>query len=211
MKRYVRKQNPCHVSFPYLFWFYFITVWPFEASQSCNSVWITLLLTVMTPDYNLCVCVCVWGHVSVMWLIALYYPALICLHNALFYKELTQVFMASHNKSTSAPRCSSEIIFSEEASVWHQCVQPSTDLPLWLSAVDMCVFRLGFNMFLCVCGNPLLVCLVQTLKKGEKIDSLDNSAFFYSKMYKKKKEGGAPEMTNDCGLKQAATEKERKR
>lgn len=66
-------------------------------------------------------------------------------------------------------------------------------------------------MFLCVCGNPLLVCLVQTLKKGEKIDSLDNSAFFYSKMYKKKKGGGAPEMTNDCGLKQAATEKERKR
>lgn len=28
---------------------------------------------------------------------------------------------------------------------------------------------------------------------------------------KKKKGGGAPEMTNDCGLKQAATEKERKR
>lgn len=120
--------------------------------------------------------------------------------------------MASHNKSTSAPRCSSEIIFSEEASVWRRCVQPSTDLPLWLSAVDMCVFRLGFNVFLCVCGNPLLVCLVQTLKKGEKIDSLDNSAFFYSKMYKKKKKGrGAPEMTNDCGLKQAATEKERKK
>lgn len=52
-----------------------------------------------------------------------------------------------------------------------------------------------------MCVNPPLLCFTQTLQKGEKIVGSDNGAFLYSKR--------APEMTNDCGLKQAETEKEK--
>lgn len=57
-----------------------------------------------------------------------------------------------------------------------------------------------------MCVNSPLVCFVQTLQTGEKIVSRDNGAFPYSKRMK-----SAPEMTNDCGLKQAETERERKK
>lgn len=57
-----------------------------------------------------------------------------------------------------------------------------------------------------MCLNPLLVCFVQTLQTGEKIVSTDNGAFLDSKCMKR-----APEMTNDCGLKQAQTEREEKK
>ena len=47
---------------------------------------------------------------------------------------------------------------------------------------------------------------MQTLQTGEKIVSSDNGAFLRSKCMKR-----APEMTNDCGLKQAETEREEKK
>lgn len=57
-----------------------------------------------------------------------------------------------------------------------------------------------------MCVNPPLVCFVQTLQTGEKIVSPDNGAFLCSKCMKR-----APEMTNDCGLKQAETERGEKK
>lgn len=135
--------------------------WPVEASQSCNSVWSTIQLTVMTQDYNLCVSVrevLSPHHVSVTWLITLHYTTPHLSQNALFYGELTQVFIGLCNKSTPEPRCTHKIILfgqCERASVSLASEQPSLNLSLSLSTENMCVWVcVSAVMCFCVPESP---------------------------------------------------------
>lgn len=105
---------PFNVELPCKFEYYSMMEWPVEASQSCNSVRSNIQLTVMTQDYNLCVCVTECIHVTTSCLCnvinhtPLYHPHLS--YNAQFYRELTQVFIGLCNESTLAPCCSHKII-----------------------------------------------------------------------------------------------------